>query len=297
MSTDISVDPMGPVVKQPRRARREVIYRHTLLVRVNHWINAVVIFLMIGSGLNIFNAHPRLYWGQAGDEGDPAIASIGARMGPQGVLHGVTHIGAMKLDTTGVLGASMSRGHMTAIGWPSWIILPGFQDLADARHWHFFFAWVLIANGAAYLTWSLVIRHIQRDLWPTVSDLKSIPRSAWEHLRNKHPTGEEAKRYNVLQKLAYLGLIAMVLGMVATGLTLSPGIDAFAPWLLDLFGGRQSARTLHFVFATGIVLFIFVHVAEVFLAGPINEIRSIITGDYHVPPDHPAKSRRVGRHG
>ena len=96
------------------------------------------------------------------------------------------------------------------------------------------------------------------------------------HLRNRHPTGEAAKRYDVLQKLAYLGLIGLVFGMVATGLTMSPGIDAAAPWLLDLFGGRQSARTLHFVFAEPhYALFILVHVTEVVLAGPINELRSI----------------------
>ncbi len=293
MSTDISVEPLGPVDGTRRRRRREVIYRHTALVRLNHWINAVTIFLMIGSGLNIFNAHPRLYWGQRGDEADPALVSIGARLGPHGGLHGVTHIGTKTFDTTGVLGASMSHGHMAAMGWPAWIILPGFQDLADARHWHLFFAWVLILNGVAYLAWSLAIRHIQRDLWPSRQDIRSIPRSVWDHLRNRRPTGEAAKRYNVLQKLAYLGLIALVAGMVATGLTMSPGIDAFAPWLLDLFGGRQSARTLHFVFATGIVLFIIVHVAEVFLAGPVNEIRSIVTGNYHVRPDPPPRAHKV----
>ena len=206
MSTDVCVQPMGPRVEKPRRTRREVIYRHTFLVRVNHWINAVVIFLMIGSGLNIFGAHPRLYWGEKGDAFDPAVASIGARMGPHGALHGVTRIGAKAFDTTGVLGASMSHGHMVGLAWPSWLIL------ADARHWHFFFAWVLILNGAAYLAWSLAIRHIQRDLWPTRTDLKTIPRSIWEHMRNRHPTGEEAKRYNVLQKLAYLGLIALAAG-------------------------------------------------------------------------------------
>ena len=288
MSTDISIAPMGSDVRKGRRDGREVIYRHTLLVRLNHWINAIVIFLMIGSGLNIFNAYPRLDWGEKGDAYDPALASIGARLGANGALHGITRIGGMKLDTTGVLGASMSHGHMVGLAWPSWIILPGFQDLADARHWHFFFAWILIGNGLVYLIWSLLIRHIQRDLWPSRTDLKSLPRSVWAHLRNRHPTGEAAKRYNVLQKLAYLGLIAMVAAMVATGLTMSPGIDAVAPWLLTLFGGRQSARTLHFLFASGIVLFILVHVAEVFLAGPINEIRSITTGRYHVPPDRPA---------
>ena len=293
MSTDVSAEPIGHAVEKETRVEKgEVIYRHTVLVRISHFINAVVIFLMIGSGLNIFNAHPRLYWGQRGDEYDPALASIGARHGANGAVQGVTHLGSMMFNTTGVLGASLSHGHMVGLAWPSWIILPGFQDLADARRWHFFFAWILIGNGLLYLIWSLLISHLQRDLWPTWKDRKSIPRSVGEHARNSDPTGEAAKRYDVLQKLAYLGLIAMMLGMVATGLTMSPGIDAFAPWLLDLFGGRQSARTLHFIFASGVVLFILVHVAEVFLAGPLNEIRSIITGDYHVPPDRPSREHR-----
>ncbi|WP_254601198.1 cytochrome b/b6 domain-containing protein [Caulobacter sp. S45] len=296
MSTDVSAEPMGPVVEPARRTRREVIYRHTLPVRVTHWVNAVVIFLMIGTGLNIFNAHPRLYWGQKGDAYDLAVLSIHPAS-VQGATRGITQLGSWRIDTTGVLGWSQSHGSWMARAWPGWITIPSFQDLADSRHWHFFLAWTLIANGAVYLAWSLWIRHVQRDLWPTWRDLKSIPRSIWEHLRNKHPTGEEAKRYNVLQKLAYLGLISLVLGMVGTGLTLSPGLDAFAPWLLDVFGGRQSARTLHFAFAAAIALFIFVHVAEVFLAGPINEIRSIITGAYHVPPDRPPTPRLHGGRG
>ena len=285
MSTDLSVDPMGPVVKTGARSGREVIYRHTLLVRLSHWVNAVTVFVMIGSGLNIFNAHAQLYWGRKGDDHDRPVLSIASEM-VHGVTRGITRIGPWRLDTTGVLGWSRSGGEWMDRAWPSWITIPGAQDLADARHWHFFFAWILILNGLVYLTWSLMIGHIQGELWPTLSDLKSIPRSVLEHLRNRHPTGEAAKRYNVLQKLAYLGLIALVVLMVATGLTMSPGIDAAAPWLLTVFGGRQSARTLHFLFAVLIVAFIVVHVAQVFLAGPINEIRSIVTGRYAVPQEH-----------
>ncbi len=285
MSTDLSIGPIGPTVGAAERPRREVIYRHTLLVRLSHWVNAIAIFVMIGSGLNIFNAHAQLYWGKKGDEYDHPFISIAAEMA-HGVTRGITRIGPLRLDTTGVLGWSREGGQWMDRAWPSWITIPGPQDLADARHWHFFFAWILILNGLVYLVWSLMIRHIQGDLWPTVNDLKSLPRSVLEHLKNKHPTGEAAKRYNVLQKLAYLGLIALVVGMVATGLTLSPGIDAVAPWLLSLFGGRQSARTLHFIFASLIVAFIVVHIAQVFLAGPINEIRSIVTGRYAVPPEH-----------
>ena len=286
MSADVSAEAIDPPIDRGKRpARREVFYRHTVLVRLTHWINALAIFLLIGSGLDIFNAHPQLYWGQKGDEFDHPFLSIHAAPGAHGSIHGVTQIGPFHFDTTGVLGWSRSHGQWMNRAWPSWITLPSFQDLADSRHWHFLFAWVLVANGLVYLIWSLMIRHVQRDLWPTWTDLKAIPRSVLDHIRLEHPSGEAAKRYNILQRLAYLGLIVLVLGMVMSGLSMSPGIDAFAPWLLDLFGGRQSARTLHFIFASLIALFIVVHLVEVVLAGPINEVRSMITGRYRVPPE------------
>ncbi|WP_158915372.1 cytochrome b/b6 domain-containing protein [Caulobacter sp. S45] len=263
----------------------EVIYRHTFLVRLTHWVNALTIFVLIGTGLNIFNAHPQLYWGQAGNSADRPVVAIHAMNTAHGI-RGVTTIGSVHFDTTGWLGWSRMHGQWIGRAWPSWITIPSFVDLADARHWHFFFAWVLAANGLVYLLWSLSIRHVQRDLWPTLGDLKSIPRSVLDHVKLKHPTGEAAKRYNVLQRLAYLGLILLVIGMVSTGLTLSPGFNAFAPWLLDLFGGRQSARTLHFAFAFSIIAFIVVHLVEVVLAGPINEVWSMISGRYRVPREH-----------
>jgi thiosulfate reductase cytochrome b subunit len=283
MST--ATDTAPDIARDVPRQRREVIYRHTFLVRLTHWLNALAIFIMIGSGLNIFNAHPHLYWGQKGSELDRpflSIDAVNAAAGPRGI----TTVGPLRLDTTGLLGVSMDHGQVMQKAWPSWLTIPSNQDLADARHWHFFFAWILVANGSIYLLWGLASRHFRRDLWPTLGDLKSIPRSVLDHLRLKHPTGEAAKRYNVLQRLAYLGLITLVVLMVLTGLTMSPGIDAFAPWLLDLFGGRQSARSIHFLCASGIVAFIIVHLAEVVLAGPINEVKSMITGRYAVPPDH-----------
>jgi thiosulfate reductase cytochrome b subunit len=295
MSADIPLDrPGASAPAAPRKPRRETIYRHTVLVRLTHWINAAAIFLLIGTGLNIFNAHPQLYWGRSGSDFDRPVLSIHTAPGPHGAPRGETTIGPLKLDTTGVLGWSKVNGQDQARAWPAWITVPSFTDLADARHWHFFLAWVLSLNGLAYLVWSLASRHVQRDIWPTLADLRALPRSVWEHVRLKHPTGEAAKRYNVLQRLAYLTLILMVAGMVATGLTMSPGFDAFAPWLLQLFGGRQSARTLHFVFAGGITAFIVVHLVEVVLAGPINEVRSMITGRYAVPPDDPAHAGPLG---
>lgn len=279
-----AIDTTPDVAQKAARHPREVIYRHTFLVRLTHWLNALAIVIMIGSGLNIFNAHPHLYWGQKGSELDRPFISIEAVDGAKGP-RGVTTIGPVKVDTTGFLGVSTDHGQVLQKAWPSWLTIPSNQDLANARHWHFFFAWILAINGLVYLLWSLVSRHLQRDLWPTIGDLKSVPRSVIDHIRLKHPTGEAAKRYNVLQRLAYLGLITLVALMVLTGLTMSPGFDSFAPWLLDLFGGRQSARTIHFICASGVVAFIVVHLVEVVLAGPINEVKSMITGRYAVPPE------------
>jgi thiosulfate reductase cytochrome b subunit len=279
----LSLDDGPPRAKT--RPKREVIYRHAVLVRLTHWVNALAVFILIGSGLNIFNAHPALYWGQKGDEYDTPFLALQALDSPGGI-RGRTVVGTLHFDTTGVLGASRQDGQLTPRGWPDWLTIPSYTDLADARHWHFFFAWILVINGLLYLAWSLGSRHLQRDIWPTVADLKAIPRSIADHVRLKHPTGEAAKRYNVLQRLAYLGLIAAVIGMVLTGLSMSPGIDAFAPWLPQLFGGRQSARAVHFICAAAIVLFIVVHLVEVVLAGPLNEVRSMITGRYAVRREH-----------
>ncbi len=129
--------------------------------------------------------------------------------------------------------------------------------------------------------------HFRRNLLPTRRELRPghIVRDFWNHARLKFPKGEAAKRYNVLQKAAYLGVVLLLATLVLTGLTMSPGINAAVPGLLDLFGGRQSARTLHFISASLTVAFVVVHLAMVFLAGPINEIRSMITGRYVVPPE------------
>jgi thiosulfate reductase cytochrome b subunit len=275
-------DAFGPI------GDAEGFYRHGALVRLTHWINALCILFLLGSGLNIFNAHPRLYWGLYGADADQPFFSLNAVDVPGGT-QGITQIGPFHFNTTGILGWSKVDGEFQARGWPDWLTIPSFQDLADARHWHFLFAWILVANGIAYLGYSLVARHIQKDVWPTWADIRAIPRSVLDHIKLRHPTGDAARRYNVLQKLAYLGVILLITLMVLTGLTMSPAIDAFFPWLLDLFGGRQSARSIHFISASLIVLFVMVHLIEVVLAGPINEVRSMLTGRYRIPRDHSAK--------
>jgi thiosulfate reductase cytochrome b subunit len=266
--------------------------RHSLGTRIMHWVNALCVFLVLMSGLQIFNAHPRLYWGQSGANTDHPLLQIGARDGPGDKLLGTLDVGRHELHTTGLLGVSAGDdGLPTQRAFPSWATIPSFQDLASGRRWHFFFGWLLVLNSVTYLIISVACGHILRDLLPTRRELSpsNIAREFWNHLRLRFPQGEAAKRYNVLQKLAYLGVI-FVLGplMLATGLTMSPGGDAAFPWLLDLFAGRQSARTLHFASAMLIALFIVVHLLMVVLAGPWNELRSMITGRY-VTPSNQAK--------
>ena len=262
----------------------DLVPRHRLSTRVWHWVNAFTIFIMLMSGLMIFNAHPRLYWGQYGANYDHAWLQVGS-IGNEGIVQ----IGDTRFVTTGVLGLWKDRdGAVKRKAFPWWATIPSSYSLADARLWHFFFAWVLVIGALAYGAISLVNRHIQRDLLPDRRELR--PRHIWhdiaQHARLRFPTGAAALRYNILQKLAYLsvlfGLIPLV---VLTGLTMSPGVNAAWPVLLDLFGGRQSARSIHFLCAGGVALFILVHLLMVVLAGPFNEVRSMVTGRYRLPKE------------
>ena len=225
--------------------------RHALTVRVTHWINAIALILLLMSGLQIFNAHPSLYWGQSSYTGAGPIFEL-------------------------------------ADGFPAWLTIPGSQWLAMGRRWHFFFAWVLVINGLAYLVYSIASRHVARDLVPTGSDWRSIGRSIVDHLHLRHPQGAAAARYNILQKLSYIAVIFVLLPLMAlTGWSMSPWLDSAWPGWIDIFGGRQSARTLHFVVAWLLVLFLFVHVFEVIATGVWNNLRSMITGRYRIEHEQP----------
>ncbi len=286
MPTDSAIDPAiaAPVSRPP--LGKETIYRHTVVVRITHWVNVIVVSLLLMSGMQIFNAHPRLYWGEYGADADKPWLEMTALKPDSDHPTGVLRVAGAQVTTTGVLGVSKGAdGQPAQRGFPRWATLPSVQDLATGRRWHFFLAWLLVANGLIYLLFGAFNGHFRRDLTPTGDQIRprSILASIVDHIRLKHPVGEEAKRYNILQKFAYLAVVFVILpAMVLSGLTMSPGFDAVAPWLLSLFGGRQSARTIHFITANLIVLFVIVHVVEVFIAGVGNEIRSMITGRYAI---------------
>jgi thiosulfate reductase cytochrome b subunit len=259
----------------------DVIYRHRRSTRAWHLVNALTVFIMLMSGLMIFNAHPRLYWGKYGANHETPWLEIGSSEG-----RGFVRLGPLQIPATDVLG--ISGGEERAF--PALVTIPSSYDLAGARSWHFAFAWLLVVPGLLYWVWSFANRHIQRDLAPVRGQLK--PHSIWEvikdHVRLRFPKGGKARHYNILQKLSYLGvLFGLLPAMVLTGLTMSPNMDAAWPWLLELFGGRQSARSIHFICAMLIAAFILVHLAMVVLAGPINELRSMVTGWYRLPKETP----------
>jgi thiosulfate reductase cytochrome b subunit len=252
----------------------ERIYRHKLPVRLGHWLNVVCLFVLIMSGLQIFNAHPALYWGDRSDRDRPLL-SIRAIKTADGDIHGITTVLGHPFDTTGILGYS----HGSARAFPSWATVPSAKWLAMGRQWHLFFAWVFVVNGLMFAAYALIGRHLARDLLPTGKDLRQIKKAITDHLRVRHPNGEETRQYNVLQKLAYLAvLFGLAPLIILTGLTMSPTIDTAFPWLLTIFGGRQAARTIHFIACFSFVGFIVVHVSQVILTGFFNNIRSMITG-------------------
>lgn len=275
-------------LKPPPRVsdRIRVIYRHRLPVRIMHWINAICLLVLLGSGLQIFNAHPALYWGQKSTFDKPRLA-MGARRDAHGQWRGVTTIGSRTFDTTGVFGISDMGGRQMMRGFPAWMTIPGPQWLSMGRRWHFFFAWLFVINGLSFAAYALIGRHFRRDLVPTKTDWRGIGRSIVDHALLRHPKGEAAARYNVLQKLAYL-IVIFGFGplIVLMGLAMSPRMDSVLGWLVDLVGGRQSARTIHFILAWAFVAFFLIHIFEVLVSGAGNELRSIITGRFAIREEH-----------
>lgn len=228
--------------------RPRVIRRHGVVTRVWHWINAVAVLILLGSGLGISNAHPRLYWGRYGANFDPAWATL-----PR---------------------------------FPSWLTIPAHYNLAISRRWHLLFALVLGFGLLAHMIGGLVTRHFQRDLRIRGRELR--PAALWadlkHHLAFRFHDPRDPRAYNLFQKLSYALILFVALPLaILTGIALSPGMNAAWPWVLEILGGRQSARSIHFITASVLALFTIVHLVLVILAGAGNEVRSMITGRWRVP--------------
>lgn len=273
----------GTAAPASETAPRRLVYRQSAWTRLTHWIWAISLFFLLLSGLQIFNAHPTLYLGkQSGFGFDNEVLAMRGENTPEGPKGYVRVLGA-RFDTTGVFGVSGDAERPAARGFPSWATIPSGQDLATGRVVHFFFAWLFSATLLVWLVAGLANGHVRRDLAPGIADLRRLPRDVLDHLKLKF---HHARDYNTLQKLAYAGVLFVLFPlMIATGLAMSPSMNAAVPFLADALGGRQTARTIHFVAMLLLVGFFVIHLAMILAAGPINELRSIVTGWYRVDPD------------
>lgn len=215
--------------------------RHALSTRLWHWINLVSLVILFMSGLGISNAHRRLYWGDWGfDKADAWL-------------------------------------HVPFF--PGWMTIPSTYSLAQSRDWHVLFALVFAFSLAAFMLASLLNGHFRRDLATQLADYRPAHVRADIRAHLKLKFDQAGGKFNFLQKVAYAKVIFILLPlMIVTGMAISPGMNAAFPWLLDLLGGRQSARSIHFLCAWALVIFTVGHVLLVLLSGPLKQMRAMITG-------------------
>ena len=262
----------------------EKVYRHSIAARVTHWSWALAMLVLVMSGLQIFNAAPYL---DASDKSDPAhrVLSFDAQTAPGGAPAGTTTLFGHRFTTTHVLGyTDDGMGGEEARAFPGAITLPAEQDLADGRVWHLFFGWVLTISIVIYLV-AGAIRKDLRELILRPSDLpKQLPMQLY-YFRLRKETPPHGT-YNPLQKAAYtVVLFVFVPLIVLTGLALSPGFDAITGPLIQLFGGRQFARTWHFTLMALLIGYFLTHMVLVFSTGAWNNLKSMVTGWYRLK-DH-----------
>ncbi|MED5413280.1 MAG: cytochrome b/b6 domain-containing protein [Pseudomonadota bacterium] len=224
------------------------VHRHTANARICHWIMAISFFYLLYSGIMIFLHFPELYWGKVGFQGYPAI---------------------FKLEEWGI----------------SWERAEELGDRRWGRNYHYTFAWVFVINGLIYLFWNGWQKKFYRKMLPTSQEL-SIPHlksEAKRHMKFRAPKGSAAAKYNVLQKLTYIIVLFILFPfMIISGFAQMPAFTAISPELIDFFGGRQTARTLHVVCSLLLVLFVVVHLVQMFVTGTLNQLHGMIIGKYQI---------------
>ncbi len=215
--------------------------RHALSTRIWHWVNALSLIVLFMSGLNISNAHPYLYWGEWGFSPEMAWLNV-----PR---------------------------------FPGWATIPGYYSLAAARDWHVVFAWVFAVSLLGFMIAALANRHFGRDLVSRTHDWRPGVIAAEIRAYLRFDFAHTGGKYGAMQKLVYALVIFILLPlMIFSGMAISPGMGAAWPWLPDLFGGRQSARSVHFIAAWALAAFLLVHVVLVLLTGPLGQMRAMISG-------------------
>lgn len=242
------------VSRGPSRVSRtvhppQILPRHALFVRVTHWLTTIAFFALLLSGVEVVLSHPRFYWGEVGNVNTPPAFTIPV---------------------------PSSRGAVpTAYDY----VLP--DQNGWSRYMHVQSAWLLLFTGLVYLIAGFRSRHFQRNLVPATADRtwRAFRATILEHVRLSAAALGDSFSYNALQRVSYLVIVFILVPLVVwTGLAMAPAFTAVFPWTVNVLGGRQSARTLHFFITVALVLFTLVHVAMIALAGFRSRVRAMITG-------------------
>ena len=228
--------------------------RHSVLVRVTHWITTLCFFALLISGIEILISHPRFYWGETGNINTTPLFKIPI---PSSRALVPTGYGYILPDQN---------------GW--------------SRYLHFQAAWIVVLTGILYILYSLLTGHLQKNLFPRQTDFswRTLSSEIAAHLRFARPPAAEAWSYNLLQRIAYLFVILILFPLVIwTGVAMSPAFVSAVPAAVTAFGGQQSARTIHFFVTVALVLFLLIHVVMIALAGFWRRTRAMITGRTAAP--------------
>ena len=231
-----------------------------LWLRVEHYINLLFLGLMIRSGIQILAAHPRLYWKDSCDPEKEWIKFTSQKASKD------------KLYTS--MDDEVPVSPMLA--------LPGEDNLGLGRQWHFFVAIFWLLNGIIYVVLLFATGEWAR-LIPTSWSI--IP-AAWHtfltYITFHIPPASDFNPYDPLQQLTYAAIVFLLAPfMLLTGAAMSPSIEARFPWYLKIFGGKQSARSLHFLSLLAFVGFVIVHTALVLIVHFQDNIRNIVFGNVH----------------
>jgi thiosulfate reductase cytochrome b subunit len=238
---------------------------HARWVRIAHWIGTASLLTLAVTGVLILMVHPRLYWGEAGNDLMPAFLELP-------ISRNYKHDGwenrvPIFQDSSARISASRTYDIFNQNGW--------------GRSLHFLAAWLLVIPGVVYLLTGIRSGHFRAHLWPRSGELtpKRFWRDVVDHLRLRIPAATGGPQYGILQKCAYCTVVFVALPLsLLTGLTMSPAITAAFPFLLTMFGGYQSARTIHFFAFVALVLFVIAHVVMVVMSGFRRQMRGMIFG-------------------
>ena len=240
---------MPTATQSAQQAPSTTTLRHSLLVRITHWLTFVAFIALLVTGIEILISHPRFYWGEVGNVNTHPIFTF--------------HIPSSR-DTV-----------PTGYGY----VLP--DQNGWSRYLHFEAAWLLVLTGAVYLAYLIATGHLRRNLFPTQQQrsFRAYTTRIGQYLRRKKSAADELHTYNVLQRTSYLVVIFILFPLIIwTGLAMSPAITTSFPFVSSLLGGRQSARTIHLFVTIALVLFLIIHVTMVALSGFRARIRAMITG-------------------